>query len=277
VKPSFIFGLSALLASVSVSQATDEPPWEFFAFDNGVGRGAWTPEEQASLLLDLGYHGIGYTGHSDLPSRLAAFKTQGLKVYSLYLACFVDREPAFDPRLLEGMKELEGTDVILWLTVQGMTEQGDTKAVEVVKQIGRHAAENGLRVALYPHYGFHVATTEDAFKIVEKVDMKNVGVSFNLCHSLRAGNEARMGKILKKAAPHLFLVSINGADHEGGWDKLIQTLDRGDVDVGNVLSLLDQIDYRGPVGLQCYNIPGDPRDNLSRSIQAWHRLMEGRR
>ena len=85
-----------------------------------------------------------------------------------------------------------------------------------------------------------------------------------------------MGEILKKAAPHLFFVSINGADHEGGWDKLIQTLDRGEVDVGKVLSLLDQVDYRGPVGLQCYNIPGEPRDNLSRSIEAWHRLMEGR-
>jgi len=276
MKSSFVLSLSALLTSVPVSQATDGDSWEFFAFDNGVGRGTWTSEEQASLLKELGYRGIGYTGHGDVASRLDAFERKGLKVYSLYLACYVDREPAFDPGLLDAMNALEGRDVILWLTVQGKIEQGDSKAVEVVGQIGGHAAAHGLRVALYPHYGFHVATTEDALRVAEKLHMENVGVSFNLCHCLRAGNETRMEEILRKAAPRLFLVSINGADHQGGWDKLIQPLDRGEVDLAKVLSLLDQIDYRGPVGLQCYNIPGEPRDNLSRSIEAWRRLMGGR-
>jgi hypothetical protein len=31
--------------------------------------------------------------------------------------------------------------------------------------------------------------------------------------------------------------------------------------------------YQGPIGLQCYAIPGDPRENLQRSIQAWRRLQ----
>ena len=33
----------------------------FFAFDNGVGRGNSTPVQQATMLKELGYGGIGYT------------------------------------------------------------------------------------------------------------------------------------------------------------------------------------------------------------------------
>ena len=69
--------------------------------------------------------------------------------------------------------------------------------------------------------------------------------------------------------PHLFVVSINGADHEGDWDRLIQTLDRGEYDVFALLSLLKKLGYDGPIGLQCYNIQGDIRENLTRSIGAW--------
>ena len=53
----------------------------------------------------------------------------------------------------------------------------------------------------------------------------------------------------REAAPHLFLVSINGADagetQKMGWNRLIQTLDRGTFDNGKLLRLLDEIGYRG--------------------------------
>jgi hypothetical protein len=33
---------------------------------------------------------------------------------------------------------------------------------------------------------------------------------------------------------------------------------------------LRQLGYTGPIGLQCYGIPGDARDHLAESIKAWH-------
>ena len=109
---------------------------------------------------------------------------------------------------------------------------------------------------------------EDAIRLVKKVDRKNVGVSFNLCHFLKLDDEKNVELRLKEAMPYLLAVSINGAD--GGqtnrmdWNRLIQTLDRGSFDVGRVLRTLKQLGYTGPIGLQCYAIPGDCRENLKR-------------
>ena len=134
------------------------------------------------------------------------------------------------------------------------------------------AGESGLRVALYPHVGFYVARVEDAVRVVEKVDRKNVGVTFNLCHWLKLDEVKSMLPLMKLAMPRLLVVTINGADPEGGWDRVIQTLDRGSFDTYKFLKTLRQLGYTGPIGLQCYGIKGDARENLTRSMAAWRKL-----
>ena len=242
----------------------------FFAFDNGTGRGSVPAAEQARWLAELGYDGIGYTGCQNIPDMLQALDTHHLKMFSIYVAAQVgDGGPSFDADLPEALKALRGRDTLIWLTVQGQMSDQDQQAVKIVQHVADLAQEAGLRVALYPHVGFYVASTDDALRIVKKAERKNLGVSFNLCHTLQLGQESRIPEILREALPHLYVVSINGADHEGGWDRLIQTLDRGAYDVFALLSLLKELDYRGPIGLQCYNIQGDVRENLTRSMGAW--------
>jgi sugar phosphate isomerase/epimerase len=240
----------------------------FFAFDNGVGRDRWTPAQQAACLEELGYAGISYQDEVDLDARLAAFEAQGLKIFNVYVPCHVDKEPAFSEELVRAIARLNGTGVDLWLTVQGEAED-DVKAVKAIQAIADLAAASGLRVALYPHAGFHVATLDDALRVVEQVERDNVGVTFNLCHELKAGNGARVDELLDKASPKLFFVSINGAEHDGDWDRLIQPLGEGAFDVYGVLKKLKSLGYTGPVGLQCYNVKGDIRGNLEKSMAAW--------
>ena len=36
-----------------------------------------------------------------------------------------------------------------------------------------------------------------------------------------------------------------------------------------VLARAAKMGYTGPIGLQCYGIPGDVRDNLAESMKAW--------
>ncbi len=230
--------------------------------------------EQAHLLADLGYGGIGYTGCQGIPDMLQALDTHHLKMFSIYVAAQVgDNGPSFDADLPAALKALQGRDTLIWLTVQGQVDDQDQQAVKIVQQVADLAQEAGLRVALYPHVGFYVASTDDALRIVKKAERKNLGVSFNLCHSLQLGHESRIPEILREALPYLYVVSINGADHEGGWDRLIQTLDRGEYDVFALLSLLKELDYQGPIGLQCYNIQGDIRENLTRSMGAWKKFV----
>ena len=47
----------------------------------------------------------------------------------------------------------------------------------------------------------------------------------------------------------------------------------GHVRRGPTLRMLKSKGYQGPVGLQCYAIKGDVRDNLNRSKEAWDRLQ----
>ena len=163
----------------------------------------------------------------------------------------------------------------IWLYIRSKqhkpsTTDGDARAVEIVRQIAQLAEESGVRVALYPHTGFYVARVEDAVRVAEKVDRANVGVTFNLCHWLKVDGPADLGRRLRLALPRLFLVTINGADRDGTtWDRLIQPLDRGTFDVYEMLKMLNDLGYTGPVGLQCYGVPGDKKENLRHSMKAW--------
>ncbi len=242
--------------------------WPFFAFDNGL-HGIQDPPK---LLKELGYSGMGASGLK-VGALVKQYQAAGLKVFSTYVGCHLDKTPPFDPQFKEAVQELKGTGVVLWLTVLGgKYGRDDDKAAAVVREIADLAEPSGLRIALYPHTGFYVATTADALRVVKKVDRKNVGATINLCHELMTDQGPKLDATIREAAPHLFLVSINGADVKrpgSSWDRLIQPLGRGDFDVCAFLKKLKAAGYRGPIGLQCYAVKGDPAENLRESIRAW--------
>lgn len=270
---ALVVALGCTVLAAAADSARALRPNAFFAFDNGVGRGAqWSPEKQAELLATLGYNGIGYTGVTDLAARQQAFRARGLRIFNLYVACYVDRFDPYDPGLLAALPALAGSETELWLTVQGKT-MDEQRAVAIVRDLAEAAARHGVKIALYPHKGFYIATTEEALRLIGRVDRPNVGVTFNLCHELAAGHAARLPEILRTAAPKLHFVSINGADPQGGWNELIRPLDEGSVNVESLLQELDRAGYRGPVGLQCYNLKGDTENNLRRSLNAWRKFQ----
>ncbi len=284
-----ISGKAGLLAAIVLwlvpALAAEEPAAmnRFFAFDNGTGRGRLPLEEQARMLDELGYDGIGFTGTAEIPELLTALDARGLTMFSTYVGAHVDPDqPPYDPGLPAAIEQLEGRETILWLYVLGgrpSGEEHDARAVEIIGEVADMAAGAGLRVALYPHVGFYVATVDDALRLAEKADRENLGVSFNLCHFLKLDDERHLEATLERAMPRLLLVSINGSDRGDtramGWDRLIQPLDRGDFDNAALIRTLRGLGYCGPVGLQCYAIPGEPEENLARSMAAWQRI--GRR
>jgi sugar phosphate isomerase/epimerase len=253
----------------------------FFAFDNGVGRDAHVPlPEQARILKELGYAGIGFTGTKRIPEMLHALDSNGLKLFSIYVGASVDAgKPPYEAGLETAIEQLKGRDTVIWLFVTDGTpsaDNSDDRAVVTIRKIAEMAEKSRLRVALYPHVGCYVARAEDAVRLAKKVGRTNVGASFNLCHFLKLDDEKNLTRRLQEAMPYLFLVSINGAD--GGktnamdWNRLIQPLDRGSFDTKSLLHTLDAMGYQGPIGLQAYKVPGDIRENLRRSIEAWSRL-----
>ncbi len=273
----------ALLALDYNSAATADPAGkpigvkrQFFAFDNGMNQ-IKSFEEKAAVLKELGYDGVGWRLGVRPGEMLEALDEHDLKMVSTYAHCKVDAEnPSIDQRLVAEIELLKNHRTIIWLNVGRGKNANDEIAVKLISEVADLAEKAGLKVVLYPHVSCYIETVEDGLRLAKKVDRPNVGMAFNLCHFLKTDDEKNLESVLRKAAPHLMLVSINGADSGDtkamGFNRLIRPLGEGTFDNSKVIKLLDEIGYTGPVGLQCYGVRGDDRANLKNSIDAWREL-----
>jgi sugar phosphate isomerase/epimerase len=256
----------------------------FYAMDTNVW--SWkdrTPEQVAKLLKDLGYDGYGHGGTQNIDEYLAALDAQGLGLFSTYVTMNLDAEAKVDPAVADVFRKFKGRNAMLWLIVRSRkyardSEAGDAIAVEAIRRLADDAHEQGVKIALYPHTGDYAESLDDAIRIAEKVNRRNVGVTFNLCHWLKVEGDKDPAGAIKRAMPYLFQVSINGADSGDtkamNWSRLIQPLGSGTYDVGGVLKTLKELGYAGPIALQGYGVKGDSKENLKRSIQAWRKLSD---
>ena len=268
---------AALLAPAAAAEPAGSKTNAFFAFciDTHDAKKR-TLEQQAALLKELGYDGVGHLWLDNISERLKTLDAAGLRLFQITMT--VDITPgkqAYDPRFKEVMPLLKGRGVQFLLLMNGMKPSdpaGDAHAVEIIREMAAVASESGAQILLYPHSYDWMERIEDAVRVADKVDRPNVGVMFNLCHWLRVSKDRNYKPLLAKAMPRLWAVSISGADEfdeKPGWEHYIQPLGRGSFDMLAFLKTLRQLGYTGPIGLQCYGIPGDVRDNLAESMKAW--------
>jgi sugar phosphate isomerase/epimerase len=264
------------------------PANPFFAMDTALSSGKLrgSADDQAALLKDLGYAGIGASGYlSD--EYLAAFERRGLKVFNTYLTLdFDSAKPGVEPQLKDLVARMKGRDTALWLAIGNVQRDGvklkpsdpagDDVVVPRLVELAGLARAGGVRIALYPHNAFWLERVDDALRLVGKVKLANVGATFNLCHWLKVEGDRDPKPVLKAALPHLFFVTVNGADHGDtrtmNWNRLIRPLGQGSYEVGGLLRTLKELDYSGPVGFQGYGIPGDSRQILAQTMAAWQQI-----
>jgi len=239
-----------------------------------------TFEEQARMLRELGYPGMGHIWLDRVEERLRTLDAAGLRLFQITMV--VDLAPGKAPydtaRFQEVCAAIKGRGVQFDLLVNGRPPSDptfDELAVKVLRAMSDQARESGAQLLLYPHQGSWIERIEDALRVANKVDRPNVGVMFNLCHWLRVDTSRDYRPLLQAARPRLWAVSINGADEldeKPGWDRYIQPLGQGNFDVAGFLRTLREMGYNGPIGLQCYGIGGDAREHLARSLEAWNKM-----
>jgi sugar phosphate isomerase/epimerase len=262
----------------------------FFAMDTSFwanrGRAKTGLDESLDLAKELGYAGVSWNIEDPdvLGKVLGGLKSRGLNLYAVYAPATLEKDKVvFDERLDAVMDLLKGSGAMIWLTLRGKafpagSEEGDPAAVASLRELASRADGRGLRVAIYPHRGDWIEKTADAIRVAKKVGQPNLGVTFNFCHALMSGEEAKIPDLLREAGPQLFLVTLNGADTGAAgtsWGRLIQPLDAGSYDVGGLLRQLDKVNYRGAIGLQAYDVPLDARTHLARSMKGWRKLTGG--
>lgn len=237
-------------------------------------------EEQAQMLKELGYSGVGHIWLDKVEERIKTLDAAGLRLFQITMVVDVaSGKPPYDvARFKEVCAVIKGRGVQFALLVNGQKPSDpsvDPRAVEILRPMADQAQESGAQLLLYPHQGSWVERIEDSVRVADKVNRPNVGVMFNLCHWLRVDKSRDFQPLLKQALPRLWAVSINGADAfnaKPGWDRYIQPLDQGNFDLAGFLRTLHDLGYRGPIGLQCYGIGGDAREHLARSMTAWRKL-----
>jgi sugar phosphate isomerase/epimerase len=278
-----------LMVAINLSAQTrgDIP---FFVFNSGVKDSVYnTPDKQAGLLKELGYDGMELNGIEGLAATLDALDKHGLELYTVYINVNLDdRVNPFDPKLPEVFRMLEGRKTMPWFYITSKnfkpsSSENDAIAVPILQQIADMAQLSGVKVMLYPHVNFWVDNVDDAVRVASKVNRRNLGITFNLCHFLAdqgTRSQATFNATVERAMPYLFAISLNGADmpseeimrSKNIWQYLIQPLGDGSYDTYAYLEAFLKRGFRGPVGLQTYNIPGPREEHLKRSMSAWKKM-----
>jgi len=271
--------LGLLAMMVAPVRGADAP--KFYAYCVEVGVKGVTPRplaEQAKLLRELGYNGIGLALPlgDELESNLKPLDDAGLQAFMFWTSVNVNpaKGDACDPKLLAAIRKLKGRPATVSVLLTGLKAgdpQGMALAVKRLRELGDTAAGAGLRVSIYNHVNNWTESLPFIIEVVRKANHPRVGFNFNLCHWLKVDGDKDYRPLLRENAARLFCVTINGAQRGAAtWTHgLIQPLDKGDFDNRALLATLDEIGYSGPVGLMCYGVPDDARDHLARSMKVW--------
>lgn len=286
IKAIALLGLVYWCCTASLS-AQEIQRYPLFVFNNGVADEKFnSPEKQVQLLKSLGFDGMEKKGLDGFAETLAALDRHGLKMYTMYINIDLDnKEQPYDKRLREAFRLLQGRETMPWFYITSKqykpsSRENDRIAVPILQEIADMANEYGIKIMIYPHVNFWVHNVEDALRVAGKVNRRNLGITFNLCHFLAdKGTRADQAflPLVEQAMPYLFAISLNGADKPTAaimqsknlWQHFIQPLGQGNYDTYRYLNAFIERGFDGPVGLQCYNIKEEKPVHLRKSRAAW--------
>lgn len=282
IKRTFI--LFFLLTGFVFSSFCQEFSPEFFVYEWGLRKAqSQEPDYWADLADKAGFDGMELMGLDKADSMLPALKKKGLKLYTLYIKIDLDAEVPYDKNLKDYIRKWDGDVPYIWIHVHSSKygpsdPAGDQRCIEIVNELAEFAEPSGLKLVFYPHINQWLEKVSDGVRLAKKINRDNVGASFHLAHFLMKDETDKLEEKLTEAMPHLFLVSINGADdgdtHNMPWTQTVQPLGRGSYDVYHVLEVLKGLGYKNPIGLQCYSIEGKAEEFLMFSTATWEDYIQ---
>ena len=258
---------------------------EFFALHNIIrGDSTYnTFDKQVELVKNADFDGIEINqieSFDGMKSALDQFQFKGSYFYvKLQLGDPIDN------RLESAINKLKGTNTIIAPYILADTKrfkpnspEGDSEAIKLLQLISMWSKKSGLQVAIYPHFSFYVERTDHALQLAQKVNRKNVGLSFNLCHWLATTSLTERTDLknhLKELKPYLKMMTISGAkdvisQKKSIFDDYILPLGTGNFDTYDLVKfMVKTIKYKNPIGVQCYNIKGNKPQLIKNTMSVW--------
>jgi hypothetical protein len=258
---------------------------EFFALHNIIrGDSTYnTFDKQVGIVKNAGFDGIEINQIESFDGMKKALDQHAFKASFFYIKLQLG-EP-IDHRLEQAINQLKGTKTIIapyiladFKRFKPNSMEGDTETIRLLQQISTWSKKAGLQVAIYPHLNFYVERTDHALQLAQKINRKNVGLTFNLCHWLattRLNERSNLKSHLKELKPYLKMITISGANNvisekKAVFDDYILPLGTGDFDTYDLLNfMVNALKYKNPIGVQCYNIKGNKPQLIENTIGVW--------
>ena len=175
----------------------------------------YTFAEQAKILRQLGYDGVGMPIDGKFAENLKSLDEAGLPLLNLWTSVNVrPAAAAYGPNVAEAIRRLKGRSAVVNTLMQGL-KPGDPEglpgAIKALRALGDAAAEAGVRIAVYHHTHDWTEHLDFTIEVVRKVNHPQVGYQFNLCHWLMVEGQRDYRPLLRQNPDKLFGVSISGA------------------------------------------------------------------
>ena len=240
-----------------------------------------TAQQKAELLKTIGYDGLEGFGYAGFLELKKALDQKGIAMPVNYVELKFEGDGILEIKPANEIKEMikasaKGAVIYFHLHSDKYKEDreaGDQVVAKILQELADYSTPFGVKLCAYPHDDLYCETVAHSVKLAKMVDRKNYGAAMNLCHLLKVEGSEGIEQKIREFAPYLFAVNICGADDGDtkllGWDRLIQPLGEGTFDTYLFVKTLIDNGYRGPFGLQCYNLQGDAKETLTRSMKVW--------
>jgi len=164
-----------------------------------------TPEQRAAMLEKIGVKRLAYDYRGEhIPTfqqEVDALRKHGIELTAWWFPTVLNDEA----KLILDVLERNNIKTQLWVTGGGGNPQNAEQQKQLVqaeaariKPIAEAAAKIGCQVGLYNHGGWF-GEPENQIQIIEALQMKNVGIVYNLHHG--HPHLERMPELLKKIKP----------------------------------------------------------------------------
>lgn len=209
------------------------------------------PEERTRMLRDLGLTSLAYDWRAEDVPKFDE-EMEMVKKYDVDLKGFwlFPGELNEQSRMILDLLERHDMQTELWTLIAdpaGETdEQKVAAAADQLRPLAEAADEIGCTIGLYNHLGWF-GEPENQLAIIERLDMDNVGIVYNLHHGHH--HVDRFDELLEMMMPHLLCVNINGMvrDGEAKGQKIVP-LGHGELDEQLLQTIIDS-GYDGPIGI----------------------------
>ena len=275
-----IFSLAITLSLACTQKKLDNT----FYCQNTLSRFENKPEtasQKAKLMKEIGFDGIEGWGYKDFSELRDALEGQSLSMPANYVVINFEADGKLNDVQKDEIKTMIKAsakgDVIYFSLINEAymhkKDSGDKLVASELRILADYAVVYGVKLCSYPHVGQYCETLEHSVTLAKLVDRKNFGATLNLCHLLKVEGSEDLNSKIKEFTPYIFAVNICGADdgdtQKYGWNRLIQPLGEGSFDTYQLVKSLIDNGYKGPFGLQCYNLKGDVVKTLTQSMNTW--------